>query len=307
MSQPLSPTRLDARSWAEMAALALIWGGSFVSIHAALQEVGVFTAVAFRVGLAALALWSWIALRRLPVPWSLRWVVSCLFLGLFNNILPFSLIIWGQTHIPSGLAGILNASNALFSVGLAALVFRDERLTPRRALGVVMGFGGVALTIGPGLLSSLDLTSLGQLAVLGASLSYAVSAIFSRRMMAGIHPEVVAAGMLGVSSLVMVPLAIWTEGAPTLAYAWTTWAGLLYISLLSSAFAYLLFYRVLQRAGAGNVSLVTLMIAPVAVVLGALIYREALAPHAYLGMALILAGMAVIDGRGLSFFRVKNP
>jgi len=303
----MTQTRLSTRSWAEMAALALIWGGSFVSIHAALEEVGVFTAVAFRVGLAAVALWSWIAFKRLPVPLTGHFLRSCLFLGVVNNILPFSLIIWGQTHIPSGLAGILNASNAIFAVGLAALAFPDERLTPRRALGVAMGFGGVALTIGPGLLTRLDLTSLGQLAVLGASLAYAVSAIFSRHTMAGLRPEVVAAGMLTVSSLVMVPFALWAEGAPTLDYAWTTWAGLLYISVLSSAFAYILYYGVLQRAGAGNASLVTLMIAPVAVVLGALIYREALAPHAYLGMALILAGMAMIDGRGLAIFRVKSP
>lgn len=303
----MTQARLSTRSWAEMAALALIWGGSFVSIHAALEEVGVFTAVAFRVGLAALALWSWVLLRGLPVPLGWRYIGICLFLGLFNNIIPFSLIIWGQTHIPSGLAGILNASNAIFSVGLAALVFPDERLTPRRALGVVLGFGGVALTIGPGLLASLDLTSLGQLAVLGASLSYAVSAIFSRRMARGLRPEVVAAGMLSASSLVMVPFAIWAEGAPSLDYAWSTWAGIFYISILSSSFAYILFYGVLQRAGAGNVSLVTLMIAPVAVTLGAIIYREALAPHAYLGMGLILAGMAVIDGRGTAFFRVKKP
>lgn len=303
----MTQARLSPRSWAEMAALALIWGGSFVSIHAVLEEVGVFTAVAFRVGLAALALWSWVLLRRLPVALGWRFLGICLFLGLFNNIIPFSLIIWGQTHIQSGLAGILNASNAIFTVGLAALVFPDERLTPQRALGVVLGFAGVALTVGPGLLASLDLTSLGQLAVLGASLSYAVSAIFSRHLARGLRPEVVAAGMLTASSLAMLPFALWAEGWPALDYGFTTWAGIFYISILSSAFAYILFYGVLQRAGAGNVSLVTLMIAPVAVVLGAVIYREALAPHAYLGMALILAGMAVIDGRGLAFFRVKKP
>jgi drug/metabolite transporter (DMT)-like permease len=307
----MTQTRLSARSWAELAALALIWGGSFVSIHAALEEVGVFTAVAFRVGLAALALWSWVLLRGLPVPRTRHFLFSCLFLGLVNNILPFSLIIWGQTHIPSGLAGILNASNAIFAVGLAALVFPDERLTPRRMMGVVLGFGGVALTVGPGLLSQFDLTSLGQLAVLGAALAYAISAIFSRRRLVGLRPEVVAAGMLTVSSLVMVPFAFWAEGAPTLDYGWTTWAGLLYISILSSAFAYILYYGVLQRAGAGNASLVTLMIAPVAVILGAVIYREALAPHVYLGMVLILAGMGLIDGWGakigLAIFRVKKP
>jgi drug/metabolite transporter (DMT)-like permease len=182
--------------------------------------------VAFRVSLAAAALWAYILIRRLPVPRGARWIGACLFLGFFNNIVPFCLIVWGQTHIPSGLAGILNASNVIFSVGLAALIFRDERLTARKSIGVILGLVGVALTIGPGMLTHLDLTSLGQLAILGASLSYAVSAIFSRHMLRGVRPEVVAAGMLTVSSLAMVPLAILLEGAPTLHYLPQTWAGL---------------------------------------------------------------------------------
>ena len=165
------------------------------------------------------------------------------------------------------------------------------------------GVAGVALTIGPGVVRNLDLTSLGQLAILGASLSYAVSSIFSRHRLSGIRPEVVAAGMLTVSSLLMIPLAIWAEGVPTFDYALKTWAALGYISVISSAFAYILFYRVLLTAGAGNVSLVTLMIAPVAVILGALTYNEALPPAAYLGLGLLALGMLVIDGR---IFRVKT-
>ena len=290
-----------------MAVLALIWGGSFLSIRVALEEVGVLTTVAFRVSLAAVALWAYILIRRLPVPRGLGWIGACLFLGFFNNIVPFCLIVWGQTHIPSGLAGILNASNVIFSVGLAALIFRDERLTARKSLGVALGLAGVAMTIGPGMLTHLDLTSLGQLAILGASLSYSVSAIFSRHMLAHVRPEVVAAGMLTASSLAMVPLAIWVEGAPTLSYLPQTWAGLAYISILSSAFAYILFYRVLLTAGAGNVSLVTLMIAPVAVVLGALAYGEALPSHAYTGPC--VAGRRNAGDRrapSAAIFRVKT-
>ncbi len=170
---------------------------------------------------------------------------------------------------------------------------------------MTFGLAGVALTVGPGMLTHLDLTSLGQLAILGASLSYAGAAIFSRHALKGVRPEVVAAGMLTVSTIVMVPAALWFEGPPALPYLPQTWAALLYISVLSSAFSYFLFYRVLQSAGAGNVSLVTLMIAPVAVVLGALVYGEALAPHAYLGLGLLALGMGVIDGRLVAIFRVK--
>lgn len=299
-------TRISRTSWLTMTLLALIWGGSFLSIRMVLEEVGVLTTVAFRVGLAAAALWAFVLVRGLPVPRGARWVGACLFLGFFNNIVPFCLIVWGQTHIPSGLAGILNASNVIFSVGLAALMFRDERLTARKSLGIMLGLAGVALTIGPGVLSHLDLTSLGQLAILGASLSYAISSIFSRHALSNVRPEVVAAGMLSVSSLAMVPAAIWIEGAPSLAYSGQTWGALLYISLISSAFAYILYYRVLLTAGAGNVSLVTLMIAPVAVMLGAMTYGETLPPAAYLGLVLLALGMLVIDGRVIAIFRVKT-
>ena len=299
-------TRISRTSWLTMTLLALIWGGSFLSIRMVLEEVGVLTTVAFRVGLAAAALWAFVLVRGLPVPRGARWVGACLILGFFNNIVPFCLIVWGQTHIPSGLAGILNASNVIFSVGLAALMFRDERLTARKSLGIMLGLAGVALTIGPGVLSHLDLTSLGQLAILGASLSYAISSIFSRHALSDVRPEVVAAGMLSVSSLAMVPAAIWIEGAPSLAYSGQTWGALLYISLISSAFAYILYYRVLLTAGAGNVSLVTLMIAPVAVMLGAMTYGETLPPAAYLGLVLLALGMLVIDGRVIAIFRVKT-
>ncbi len=299
-------TRISRTSWLTMTLLALIWGGSFLSIRMALEEVGVLTTVAFRVGLAAAALWAFVLVRGLPVPRGAAWIGACLFLGFFNNIVPFCLIVWGQTHIPSGLAGILNASNVIFSVGLAALMFRDERLTARKSLGIMLGLAGVALTIGPGVLSHLDLTSLGQLAILGASLSYAISSIFSRHALSDVRPEVVAAGMLSVSSLAMVPAAIWIEGAPSLAYSGQTWGALLYISLISSAFAYILYYRVLLTAGAGNVSLVTLMIAPVAVMLGAMTYGETLPPAAYLGLVLLALGMLVIDGRVIAIFRVKT-
>ena len=299
-------TRISRTSWLTMTLLALIWGGSFLSIRMVLEEVGVLTTVAFRVGLAAAALWAFVLVRGLPVPRGAAWIGACLFLGFFNNIVPFCLIVWGQTHIPSGLAGILNASNVIFSVGLAALMFRDERLTARKSLGIMLGLAGVALTIGPGVLSHLDLTSLGQLAILGASLSYAISSIFSRHALSDVRPEVVAAGMLSVSSLAMVPAAIWIEGAPSLAYSGQTWGALLYISLISSAFAYILYYRVLLTAGAGNVSLVTLMIAPVAVMLGAMTYGKTLPPAAYLGLVLLALGMLVIDGRVIAIFRVKT-
>ncbi len=290
--QPLAPA-----VWIMLWTLAVIWGGSFLSNRVALEEAGVLTTVAFRVAGGALFLWAYVLWRRLPVPHAPRDLAGYAVLGILNNVVPFSLIVWGQQHIPSGLASIFNATTAVFTVCLAAVFLPDERLTLRKAAGVLLGLAGVATAIGAGALRQLDLTSLGQLAVLGAAASYAVSGIIARYITRGLRPEVAAAGMLGVSSLVMVPAAIWTEGAPRLSYAWPTWAALMWLAFVSSAIAYILFYKVLARAGAGNLSLVTLMIVPVAIALGAIVYGEALAPRAWAGFGLLALGLLVLDGR----------
>jgi len=280
-----------------MGLLGLIWGGSFTANHAALAEVPVFTTVAFRVTGAALCLWAAIAILRLPVPKSPRTFLAFAVMGVLNNVIPFSLIVWGQSHIPSGLASILNASTAIFTVVLATFVLADERLTPTKAIGALIGLMGVIVVIGPSALASFDLTSLGQIAVLGASTSYAFASIFARFFLTGLRPEVSAAGMLSGAALVMVPVALWHDGAPSLHYGVETWAALAYLALVASAFAYMLYYVVLRLAGAGNLSLVTLIVAPVSVVLGALFYGEALHPSAYAGFALLAVGLLTIDGR----------
>ncbi|MEI6096956.1 MAG: DMT family transporter [Alphaproteobacteria bacterium] len=306
MAQTEPQRAISPRAWALMGLLALIWGGSFLSNKVALTELGVLTTVAFRVGGAALALWTYILLRGLSVPKGRPWLKTCLIMGVLNNIVPFSLIVWGQTHIPTGLAGILNAATTVFGVGLAAMAFPDERLTLRKTVGVALGLAGVVAAVGPAVLVHFDITSLGQLAILGAAFSYGVSGIYGRRALMGIRPEVGAAGMLTASACVMVPAALMFEGVPGLHYGPTTWAAVAYLALLSSALAYILFYSILQTAGAGNLSLVTLLVAPVAVVLGAVVYHEALPVTAYLGLVLLAMGMLVIDGKVLTIFRVKS-
>jgi len=304
MTAPIAQRHLTLKGWGLLLLLALIWGGSFTANHAALAQMPVASVVAFRVSGAALVLWAYIALARLPVPKTWAFARSALVLGVFNNIIPFSLIVWGQTHIASGLAGILNAATALFSVLLAAALFPDERLGPRRLIGVILGLAGVAVVIGPAALRHLDLTSLAQLAILGAGMSYAGAAAFGRQALKGIRPEVGAAGMLTASALIMVPAALALGGLPPLPQA-QTWAALLYLAVIASALAYRLFYTILQQAGAGNLGLVTLLIAPCAVVFGAVLFGETLPPQAFGGMVLLMAGMIVLDGRPLLWLAAR--
>ena len=288
---------LNQSAWFDLILLSLIWGGSFLSIRVALDEIGVFTVVAHRVGWAALILWIYVALRRLPVPRNPRIWGAFLVMGFLNNVIPFSLIAWGQLAIETGLASILNATTAIFGVLVAALIFSDERLIRRRAIGVALGFFGVAIVIGPRALLAFDPRSLAQLAILGASLSYAIAGSWARATLGGMAPQVAAAGMLTGSSLVMIPLAWLVEGPITLSLTPDTLIAIAYFAVASTAVAYLLYYRILASAGAGNLSLTTLLIAPVAVLLGALFRAEALPVQAYAGFGLLALGMVVLDGR----------
>lgn len=288
---------IPPHAWGLIFLLSLFWGGSFLANRFALAEIGVFTTVTARVSIAALILWGYVWVRRFPVPLNWRLAFTFLSLGLLNNAIPFTLIVWGQQHIASGLAAILNASTAIFTVLLVALVFSDERLTRNKAIGVVVGFAGVVTAIGVENLTSLDLRSLAQLALIGSSLSYAVGSIVGRFYLKGVRPEVSAAGMLTGAAVFMIPLALWYEGFPTTAIHTESVLALLYLAVFSSAFAYLIYYFVLDLAGAGNLSLVTLLIAPVAIILGAFFFQETLPTNAFIGFALLALGLLIIDGR----------
>jgi drug/metabolite transporter (DMT)-like permease len=228
-------------------------------------------------------------------------------MGMLNNVIPFTLMAWGQLHIETGLAAILNAATAVWGTLIAAAIFRDERLTARKAVGVALGFGGVAVAVGAGALAALDLRSLGQLAVVAGTVSYAFAAVWARARLKGLPPVVAAAGMLTAAALVMGPLAVAVEGRPSFALSPVTWVAIGYMALVATAFAYLLYYRVLAMAGSANLLLVTLIIPPVAIVLGAWVRGEALPPHAFAGLAMLAAGLLVLDGRVLRRLRRARP
>ncbi|WP_411890369.1 DMT family transporter [Yoonia sp. SDW83-1] len=290
---------ISPRAWAELLLLGLIWGASFLSIRIALNEIGPLTAVAHRTGWAMLILWAYIALRRLPVPQSPKIWGAFLIMGLLNNVIPFSLMAWGQLHIETGLTSILNAATAIFGVIAAALFFADERLTPRKAIGVTLGFFGVATAIGLSALTQFDIRSLGQLAVIGGTISYALAGVGARKTLGGLPPQVAAAGMLTGSSLITLPVAWMIEGPISLTLAPLTWAAIAYYAIIATAIAYLLYYRVLAMAGSGNLMLCTLLVAPVAIVLGAIVLEEALPLRAYAGFGLLALGLIILDGRVL--------
>ncbi|MEO0936748.1 MAG: DMT family transporter [Pseudomonadota bacterium] len=290
-------TTLSGRAWAELLLLGLIWGASFLSIRIALDEIGFLTSVAHRTFWAMLVLWAVVLALRLPVPRDARIWGAFFVMGLLNNMIPFGLMAWGQLHVESGLTSILNAATAIFGVIAAALFFADERITARKGIGVLLGFAGVAIAIGLDNFRSFDLRSLAQLAILAGTVSYALAGVWARKMLGGLPPHVAAAGMLTGSAFISVPLALIFEGTPTLALQPGTLLAIGYYSIIATAGAYLLYYRVLAMAGSGNLMLVTLLIPPVAILLGAWVRDESLSPNAFTGFALLALGLAVLDGR----------
>lgn len=294
---------LSGRAWAEMLLLALIWGGSFLSIRIALDEISPLMSVAHRVTWAMLVLWGVVAMMRIPLPRNPRIWLAFLVMGLLNNVIPFVLMAWGQLHIESGLTSILNAFTAVVGVVMAALFFSDERLTPRKIIGVALGFFGVAVAIGLENFKNFDLRSLAQLAVIGGTVAYAVAGVWARKNLVGMPPQLAAAGMLTGATVIMLPLVYFIEGLPTFDLQPRTLVAIGYYAVIATAAAYLLYYRVLAMAGSGNLMLVTLMVAPVAITLGAVVLGEKLSANALIGFVILALGLIILDGRAWKTLR----
>ena len=293
---------MNRSDWAILAALALIWGGAFFLIGVAVRYVPPFTYVLMRLALAAAAMWAVLAWRREPLALPREAWGAIVLLALLNNALPFTLFGWAQTHIASGLASILNATTPIWGVIVAHLFTADEKITPRKLAGVAVGFAGVAVMIGPGLLSTLGGGVLAELACVVAALAYAMAGVWARRFKRmGVSPFSVTTGQLTVGAAMMLPVALigdqpWTMELPPI----QAWAAIATLAVVCTALGYVLYFRLIDRAGATNALLVTLLVPPTAILLGVLFLGEVIAPHDFAGLALIGLGLAAIDGRALS-------
>ncbi|MDY0883162.1 DMT family transporter [Dongia soli] len=298
-----SAPHLSGRDWALLIALSIIWGGSFFFAKIAIQELPPLTVALGRVGIGAIALILILLASGQAFPRDLRLWRDFLIMGLLNNMIPFSLIFWGQQHIASGLASILNATTPLFTLILAQILTHDDRITAPRLGGIALGFLGVAVMIGPDALQGFSLNLGSELAILGAALSYGFAGIFGRRFR-GLSPLLPATGQVTCSALLLLPIVCVVDRPWALPMPGTvTCIAVFGLGLLCTALAYVIFFRILRSAGPTNLALVTFLIPVSALLLGISILGEDVAPRHFGGMALIFAGLAVIDGR--LFARLK--
>ena len=297
--------RISALTWVLLILLGVIWGGSFFFARLAVAHVPPLTLVLLRVSLAALALHLYLharhdVYRRLMQRWR-----AFLVLGILNNVIPFTLIFAGQTEIGAGLAAILNATTPLWTVIIANQVTTDEKMTVRKLTGCLLGLLGTLVLIGPAALTGLGAPVWAQLAVVGASISYGFAAIYGKRF-SDMPPVVTATGQLTASSLVMVPLVLLIDRPWNLSFPpFDIVLAILMLAVLSTAFAYILYFRIISTSGATNGSIVTLLVPPSAILLGILFLGEQMSLQTAGGLLLIVLGLVTIDGRLLENFK-KN-
>ena len=295
--------------WMLLVLLSVVWGGSFFFNGIALREFPTLSIVTARVGLAALALLFLMKMLGQGIQLNRQILKAFFGMSFLNNVVPFSLIVWGQQHIASGVASILNATTPLFTMLVAHWFTTDEKINPRRLLGVLTGMGGVGLMMGLDSMESSGFHLLGQSAILLAAFSYGLAGVYGKRFaQLEIAPLATATGQLCASSMILIPLTLWIDQPWTLAMPSIEGMGsLLGIALLSTALAYVIYFRLLKTAGATNLLLVTLLIPVSAIILGVFLLDESLEPQHLSGMAVISLGLLLMDGRLLQFFRKTFP
>ncbi|SCB34729.1 Permease of the drug/metabolite transporter (DMT) superfamily [Bradyrhizobium shewense] len=294
--------RIDARDWSLLAVLSVLWGGSFFFNGAALRELPPLTLVFLRVALGAAMLLPLLRMQGIGLPKSIVGWKPFVVIGLLNNVIPFSLIVAGQTFIPSGLASILNATTPLFTVVVMAAA-GEEALQMRRVAGVGLGLAGVIILRGWGL-ETRPGQGLGILLCLGGAFSYGFAALAARRMLKDSAPLGTATFQLMASTVMMAIVAgvveqPWRLPVPGL----TTWLAVLGLAGLSTALAYIVFFQIIRRSGATNVMLVTLLIPVTAILLGWLVLGEPISMREIAGAIVIGSALLVIDGRVLNLLR----
>lgn len=291
-------TQPTLQNWLSIIALGLIWGGTFMVVSIALRGYGPLTVACSRTTLGAIALLILMRAMNRPMPvFDARMLKYLGVIGVLNTALPFALLSWGQQHVPSAFAGISMAALPLFVLPLAH-IFTDEKLSTRNLVGVCLGFTGALVLIGPSVLRiGTGLEPLGQIACIAASLSYAVSSIMTRRC-PPIDAITMAALLLVVGAVTLIPAMLWIEGIPQVADRTSTLA-IIFLGFIPTAFAALLRVTTIRSAGAVFMTLVNYQVPVWSMIFGAFVLSEVLPIRFFAALALIMIGLMISQWNSL--------
>jgi len=285
------------KDWLRIVALGFLWGSSFLYAEILLRYLNPLMIVFLRVGLAGLTLLVICLMKRHRIKLTGNDLVNIGVMGALNNVIPFSLIVWGQQTTTGGLASIINASTAFFSILLAALFIPQERLTWNRVAGVLIGVVGVAVAVGPANMLQVSENDIGKYLILLATISYAFAGIWAKLRMQNLPSLISATGMLVASALMMLPLLFVTDTFQASSIDVYVFFLSFQFAVICSVFAYLLYFKILETTGAGNLLICTIIVPPSAILLEVLVLDEVIGISEFAGLLIVTVGMVVLDGR----------
>ena len=285
------------KNWLRIVALGFLWGSSFLYAEILLRYLNPLMIVFLRVGLAGLTLLVICLMKRYRIKLTGNDLVNIGVMGALNNVIPFSLIVWGQQTTTGGLASIINASTAFFSILLAALFIPQERLTWNRITGVLIGVAGVAVAVGPANMLHVSENDIGKYLILLATISYAFAGVWAKLRMQNLPSLISATGMLVASALMMLPLLFATDTFQVSLIDVYVFFLSFQFAVICSVLAYLLYFKILETTGAGNLLICTIIVPPSAILLEVLVLDEVIGTRELAGLLIVTVGMVVLDGR----------
>ncbi|MCB0301311.1 MAG: DMT family transporter [Calditrichaeota bacterium] len=276
--------------------LASLWGPSFLFIKVAVHEIPPLTMAAARVTIAALILLVVLRLRKRALPKGRHMWLKFTIAGLFGNAMPFVLFNWGELYIDSALAAILNGTTPLFTLVIAHFFTDDDRLSTRKIIGAIIGFGGLLVLVAPSLFGGVEATTLGLLAVLLAAFCYGVNIVFTRTYLRGLPGLVAPAAQLSMASVLLIPVALLVDQPYQLAFpSLPAVSSLFALAIIGTGLAFIVYYRLLETTPASSMAMVTYLIPVFGIFLGVVVLNETLSWNAYVGCSLILIGVMVVN------------
>ena len=296
---------MNNKTWLLVILLGFIWGSSFLFTEILLNYINPVLIVFFRVSLASIILIIYVLFfTNLKFNLSKEILLTFFTMGLLNNVIPFLLIAYAQETITGGLASILNANTSFFTIFLASLFLKDEKLTSYRLLGIIIGIIGVVVIVGFENLSEFKNYNFGIVLMLFSCLSYSFAGIFAKTKLTNIHPTISATGMLSMSTIILFPFIIIYNGNELININSTVLYYSCMFAFICTVLAYFLYFKILETNGAGNLLICTIIIPPSSILLNAFFINEIIKIYELIGLIIITLGLIILDGRIINY--IKN-
>jgi len=292
------------KDWLLVSLLGLFWGSSFFFVEVLLKYLSPFMIVYLRVCIASIFLILFICIKSVKFQFTFNNFFNLSIMSLLNNIFPFLLITFGQQTTTGGLASILNANTSFVAIILASLFLPFERVNLNRVVGISIGILGVVIAIGYQNIFQLKNDDLGKYLIIIATVSYGFAGVWGKLRLHNLSPIIAATGMLTVSTIILTPYAIINHLEEIYSLNFYIFKYAFIFAIICSVFAYFLYFKILESAGAGNLLICTIIIPPSSIFLNAFFLDQNITTNEYLGLVVIVLGLIILDGR--LFKKIKH-